>query len=171
MVAHHLAHSGISRFVKFRHYHEDLLGLRYDDSIGSALSARFSRMVVDAVVAAPYVVGAREFLDTFHRRLPLFVASGTPDQELQEILLRRSMHHYFLSAHGSPASKGEILQNLVRRHEYAPSRVLMLGDAMADLDGAREADIAFIGRAEPGLSPFPPGVLTIPDLRALAGHL
>ena len=171
VTAHHLAHSGISRYVKFRHYHENFLGIHYDGAIGEQLSARFSRLVVDAIVAAPYVTGAQEFLNTHHRRLPLFVASGTPDEELHEIVQRRGMRHYFESVHGSPATKGDILKGVIRRCNLVPARVLMLGDATADLDGAREAGAAFIGRAACGGSPFPPGVPTIADLTALAGQL
>jgi phosphoglycolate phosphatase-like HAD superfamily hydrolase len=171
VVAHHLAHAGISRFVKFRHYHEDLLGLRYDEATGKQLSARFSRLVVDAIIAAPYVIGAREFLDAWHDRLPLFVASGTPDEELREIVQRRGMQRYFKSVHGSPATKTEILRGVIARHQLASAHVLMVGDATADLDGARAAGTAFLGRTEAGGSPFPPDVPTIPDLTALAARL
>lgn len=171
VVAYHLQHSGISRYVKFRHYHENLLGVRYDESIGAQLSVQFSRLVVDAVVAAPYVSGAQEFLAGFHCRLPLFVASGTPEEELHKIVQRRGMQQYFRSVHGSPASKGEILHGIIRRDGLMPARVLMLGDAVADLDGARAAGTAFIGRAESANSPFPPDVPTIPDLSGLSAHL
>ena len=171
VVAHHLAHSGISRFVKFRHYHENLLGLRYDEATGEQLSARFSRLVVDAIVAAPYVTGASEFLDAWHNRLPLFVASGTPDEELREIVQRRGMQRYFKSVHGSPATKAEILKGVIDRHKLTAARVLMIGDATADMDGARAAGTAFLGRSETGASPFPSDVATIADLTALAAQL
>ena len=171
VIAHHLAHSGISRYVKFRHYHENFLGIPYDDAIGEQLSTQFSRLVVDAVVAAPYVAGAREFLDAWHDRLPLFVASGTPDEELREIVQRRGMQRYFKSVHGSPALKAEILKGIISRHKLAHARVLMVGDAIADMDGARAAGTAFIGRTDAGGSPFPPDVPTIADLTALAAQL
>ena len=171
VVALHLAHSGISRFVKFRHYHTELIGLPYDEATGELLSARFSRLVVEAIVAAPYVAGAREFLEAWHNRLPLFVASGTPDAELREIVQRRGMQRYFKSVHGSPTTKDAILKNILVRHKLAPSRVLMVGDAIADMEGALGANTAFIGRITAGGSPFPPETRTITDLTALAAQL
>ena len=171
VVAHHLAHSGISRYVKFRHYHEDLLGLGYNESIGRDLSDRFSRLVVDAVVAAPYVEGAREFLDAYHRRLPLFVASGTPEEELREIVSRRGMQDYFRAVCGSPATKAEILRNIGRTSGLAPERLLMVGDAAADFEGAHEAGTAFIGRVGPESTVFPIDVTTIGNLSELSSRL
>lgn len=171
VVEYHLTHAGISRYVKFRHYHEQLLGIPYTQAIGEQLSVRFSRLVMDAVVNAPYVAGAREFLDEYHRQVPLFVASGTPEEELREIVRRRGMQHYFRSLHGSPATKGEILEGIIRRHRFIPSRLLMVGDATADLDGARKAGAAFIGRASSEVKLFPSDVATIADLRQLPDQI
>lgn len=171
VVAHHLAHSGISRYVKFRHYHEDLLRFPYDETIGEQLSARFSRLVVDAIVAAPYVAGAHEFLESNYRRLPFFVASGTPEEELREIVKRRAMQHFFRSVCGSPAGKAEILSNIVDACGFPANRVLMVGDAIADLDGALKAGTAFIGRIGNETSTFPGNVVTIADLHELASRI
>jgi phosphoglycolate phosphatase-like HAD superfamily hydrolase len=171
VVEYHLAHSGISRYVKFRHYHEKLLGIPYTDTLGEQLSERFSRLAMNAIVDAPFVAGAKHFLDMFHRQLPLFVASGTPEEELREIVRRRAMQHYFHAAYGSPATKGEILRGVVKRHGFASARVLMVGDAIADLDGAREANTAFVGRVIGGHNPFPAGVATIDDLSELADRI
>lgn len=172
VIVHHLANGGISRHVKFKHYHENLLGLEYTETIGKTLSAKFSRLVVDAIVAAPFVAGAQVFLENFHRRLPLFIASGTPNGELREIVHRRGMQQYFESIHGTPATKGEIIKDIVRSKVLAPARVLMVGDALADLDGAREAGTAFVGRiTEQHGSPFPEYVRTIFDLTMLAAEI
>ena len=171
VVEHHLAHSGISRFVKFRHYHKDLLGLDYNEAIGRELSERFSRLVVDAVVVAPYVAGAREFLDAYHQQLPLFVASGTPEEELREIVRRRGMRHYFRTVCGSPATKAEILCTISRTNGFTPEQLLMVGDAAADLEGARKAGTAFIGRIGAETTSFTDDVATIGDLGELASHL
>lgn len=167
---HHLANGGISRYVKFRHYQENLLGLPYTDAVGDALSARFSRLVVDAVVAAPAVAGALEFLEHWHARLPLYVASGTPQDELREIVARRRMDRYFAGVYGTPATKGEILRRIATARALPPARLLMVGDALSDLAGAREAGADFVGRRVPGGETFPAGVPVIADLHELPAH-
>lgn len=169
VVAYHVANSGISRHIKFQYYHETLLGIPYNQAIGEQLSKSFSKITLDAVANSPYVTGAREFLEEFHRQLPLFVASGTPQEELREILRLRGMQDFFKAAYGSPASKSSIILDIVRRHNLTPARLLMIGDATADYIGACEAGASFIGRVIHNTdSPFPANVTTIPDLTKLA---
>lgn len=165
--AYHLEHAGISRYVKFRHLHQTLLGIRLSDAEVAQLGVQFSRLVLDAVVAAPWVRGACEFLDSHCATLPLFVASGTPDEELKTIVARRGMQRYFRSVHGAPATKGEIVAGIINRHGFNPREVLMIGDAIADLNGAQQAGARFIGRLHDDANPFPPDIPVIPDLTSL----
>lgn len=171
VVSYHEEHAGISRFKKFQYFQEVLLGIPYSDSEGEALSARFSKLVFDAVVDAPFVAGAKEFLDKQAGLLPMFVASGTPDGELRDIIGRRGMSGYFVSIHGTPSTKGEIINKLIETHALERSRVLMVGDALADLEGAHDAGVCFLGRVSGGRNPFPTGVDVIADLRDLPARL
>lgn len=171
VIEYHLAHAGVSRYRKFQHYQETLLGIPYTESDGERLSEQFSRQVVDVIVGAPYVAGAQEVLQKHSKCVPMFVASGTPDGELHEIVERRGMAKYFVSVHGTPATKAEILSRLILAHGFSAPRVLMVGDAVADLEGARKAGTAFLGRTVGGHNPFPAGVDTIPDLTPLAARL
>ena len=170
-VAYHLEHAGISRYVKFRHLHRTLLGVDLPDDEVAKLGEQFSKLVLDAVVAAPWVRGAREFLESFSTTLPLFVASGTPDDELKIIVARRGMTRFFQSTHGTPATKGEIIRTIVKQHGFDPRQMLMVGDAAADLDGARIGGTRFLGRISTEPNPFPPGVDIIPDMQRLAEFL
>lgn len=170
VVEYHLKHAGISRYRKFQYYQEQLLGVPYSSTDGEQLSVRFSQQVVDAIVQVPYVPGARNILECCLGKRPMFVASGTPEHELREIIERRQMTSYFVSVHGSPATKAEILQALIRTHGFSAPRVLMVGDALADLEGAEQAGTAFIGRVA-GHNPFPSAIETVVDLTQLAAYL
>lgn len=145
VIAWHEQHAGVSRFVKFRYWHEVLLQKTYTEAIEAALSNAFNRLVFDAVVTAPYIKGAFDFLEDYHQRIPLFVASGTPERELRDIVLQRGMKPYFQGVYGSPAAKAEILTSIARAHQWLPSQLLMIGDAMADLEGARQVGAQFLG--------------------------
>lgn len=169
VIHYHLAHAGISRYVKFKVWQEDYLRVPYQESDGAKLSEEFSTLVVDAIVAAPYVPGAREFLDAYHQELPLFVASGTPEEELLEIVAKRKMSGYFRAVRGTPATKGQILSHIMQSRGYDPARVLMVGDAIADWRGAQEAGAVFIGRTSNEADVlFPQGTELIADLTELA---
>jgi phosphoglycolate phosphatase-like HAD superfamily hydrolase len=168
VVGWHLAHGGVSRFQKFRHFHSEFLRRELGEVEEQELGRRFSQLVEDAVVASAWVPGALEFLEVHHLRLPLYVASGTPHDELQRIVLRRGMAGYFRSVFGSPASKGEILSSILSATGYSPQRVLMVGDATTDYEGALQAGTAFVGRVPEGAqNPFPPETPILTTLESL----
>lgn len=168
VVEWHLAHGGVSRFEKFRHFHQTFLGRALAPAEEAELGRCFSALVEEAVIAAAWLPGAREFLDGWHARLPLFVASGTPEEELLRIIERRGMAHYFAGVAGAPRRKSAILRDFLAHSGAAPARLLMVGDAMTDFDGATEVGVSFLGIAPAGANPFPTGVPVLPDLNGLA---
>lgn len=171
VVEYHLAQAGISRFVKFRYFQEVLLGVPYTDEDEKRLSMDFSLRVLENVVHAPFVVGAYEFLEGNYQKLPLFVASATPEDELLTIVAHRGMEKYFVSVYGAPAKKHEILKRIISSCCLAPERVLMVGDAMADFEGALEAGTGFVGRVIDGKNIFPSTVNIISNLTGLVDCL
>ena len=145
IIAYHKKHEGVSRFAKFRYWNENLLGQSYTEEIGEKLSRTYSQLVFDALVQAPYVDGALEFLKKHYQHIPLFVASSTPEPELREIIKHRSISHFFQGVYGSPATKSEILQVILTKRKLSPEQVLMVGDSLADCEGAQNVGAGFIG--------------------------
>ena len=145
IITYHKDHEGISRFVKFRYWNENLLGQSYTEEIGENLSRTYSQLVIDAVVQAPYIEGALEFLKKHYQHIPLFVASRTPEQELREIIKQRSIKHFFQGVYGSPQTKKEILKGILAKRKLYPEQVLMVGDALTDWEGAQGVGVEFIG--------------------------
>ena len=168
VVAHHLEHGGISRRQKIRHCHKTFLGIEVTSDEMAVLGRRFSTLVEDAVVAADWVAGAKAFLDAHCGRLPMFVISGTPEEELRRITARRGMDGYFVSVRGSPPVKEPIIEELLTEHGLKPERVLFVGDTMTDYRAATATGLPFLGRVPPGeQSPFPDGTRLVPDLTDL----
>ena len=167
-VAHHQANGGISRRKKIRHIHREHLGVRLSEDALEALCRRFSSLVEAAVVDCPAVAGAERFLAAHHRRLPLFVVSGTPHEELLRIVDRRHLARYFAGVFGSPPEKPPTIRAILRQHRLAAETVLFVGDARTDHDAAAETGLRFIGRVAPGTAnPFPAGTAIVADLTAL----
>ena len=169
-VGYHLAHQGISRFEKFRFYREQVLGLAFDDAVSVQMNADFDAIVQHRILAAPFVAGAVELLDGLRGRIPLYIASGTPEVELRRIVAARELEDYFDGVFGSPASKGVIAAQALSRHAVSCEQGLFIGDATADLDGAIAAGMLFVGRVAVGHpNPFSTvSALTVRDLAELA---
>ena len=167
-VAHHVAHAGLSRRQKIRDFHRVHLGGEPTANELDTLCQRFSELVEDAVVACAAVPGAEGVLETFHRRLALFVLSGTPSAELARIVARRGLDRYFTEVIGTPPEKPVSIRRLLREHGWRPRQVLFIGDGATDWLAARETGVRFLGRVRDGeANPFPPGTPVISDLRQL----
>jgi len=162
---YHLNNGGVSRFDKFRYFQTEILGKPpLTDAETATLANNFSALVMERVVAAPMVTGAQSFLDTAGRHLPLFVVSGTPTAELVEIIQQRKMAALFAGIWGSPGSKADNIAELLQDHGLPADRCIMIGDAIADLDGARANGVHFLGRvAESDDNLFPPDIRIFVD--------
>ncbi|MDA0997351.1 MAG: HAD hydrolase-like protein [Proteobacteria bacterium] len=168
VMVHHGKNEGISRLIKIRHCHLEFLGIELDQAALTEIAGRYGELVEAKVTAAPWVEGAREFLDNVRQDKHCFVVSGTPEPELRRIVDARGMTGYFTEVRGSPMDKTEIVDELIGRHGIEAAGALFVGDAEADRIAAVNNGIAFIGRVAAGqLNPFPPGTATIPSLREL----
>lgn len=168
-VAHHSYHAGISRVRKIQHYHSTFLHQPLSPEDLDLWVGRYSDLVEAQVVAAPAVVGVEAFLQAASTQLPLFVISGTPQDELQRIVSARGWEGFFTEVHGSPRLKADIIDDIALRTHLDLSRVLFVGDAMTDFDAAADRGVAFLGRVAPRHdNPFPPGTEIVDDLTDLS---
>lgn len=171
MVDYHRAHGGISRFEKIRYFYREVLREPLSDSELAKHADDFRTFAFNEVVAASWIPGAKEFLDTWHTHYAMFIASGTPDGELREIIDLRGMQQYFAEVHGSPEAKESIIQSILLRYTLAPQDVVFIGDAITDYRAAVATGIRFVGVAGHDTAVFPPGTLCIDNLCSLESAL
>lgn len=146
IVHYHLVNAGISRYVKFRYIYEQILGkdLRKDKEF--ELGRRFSKIVWQKILDAPFVAGAKEFLDTYKKKYQFFIASGTPEEELHNIIRAKGLQGYFKEIHGSTKKKADIINNIINNYNFVREEVVYVGDAQSDRIAAEQAGISFIER-------------------------
>ncbi|MBI1911119.1 MAG: HAD family hydrolase [Deltaproteobacteria bacterium] len=167
MVRYHLAHMGISRFQKFRHFYENILKSEYTPEMGQALGERFSCLVYEEVLKAPFVKGAAELLERHHREYLMFIASGTPQQELADIVRARGLEGYFRGIWGSPRLKAEILTGILAGYGLCRKEVVFVGDAETDMQAAIDAGTHFIARLSCMESPLAGERYKVADMERL----
>jgi phosphoglycolate phosphatase-like HAD superfamily hydrolase len=148
LMNYHREHGGISRFKKFEWFYREVVKAPLSNVMMDKLCDRFTQLCFDAVLYAPMVAGAKESLDLLSGRLPMFVASGTPEKELQDILIQRGLARYFKGIHGTPPEKQYLLEQIISNNRLDASKVLMVGDAITDLKAAQYCNSLFYGRGE-----------------------
>ena len=150
IVDFHLKKGGISRFEKIRKIYNDILHRPLSETHYRELCTQFSNLVVEEVVVAPWVNGAKEFLIQNEKRYKFAIVSGTPEGELKKIVQRREMERFFDSVRGSPKNKVTLLEELMDEYQLKPEEMMFIGDAETDWRAARETGVPFIWRHSPG---------------------
>jgi len=161
VVAYHLANGGISRYEKFRYYYENILKKQIDDRELHRLGKVFSKLVLKGVLASQFVTGAIESLNQIKKlNIPAYVASGTPQEEINYIVKKRGLSHFFEEVYGSPRKKNDIINQILEENGFQRSRCLFIGDAISDYNAAIETGIHFLGIVKKDdKSPFPNGTI------------
>jgi len=151
---YHLAHAGVSRYDKFRYFYKEILKRPLSEKEFAWLCERFSALAAGNVIKAPYVKGAREFLDGFHKRYALYVVSATPREEIAGIVKRRGMSGYFRAVYGAPDAKKDVVKKVIADEGMDPADAVYVGDALSDYEAAVSNGVGFIARLAGGTDVF-----------------
>lgn len=149
IVDYHKKNMGISRYIKFRYIYENILNLSLYPDKETELGERFSQLVFKEVVKAPFVTGAIDFLKNNIKSYLFFLASGTPEGELLDIIRQREINDFFREVHGSPEDKKDIIEDILLRYSLSKNEVIFIGDAGGDMVVAEDIGIPFIARIHP----------------------
>lgn len=155
IIAYHERNGGLSRYKKFAYIYKHILKMKLAPKDSRRLGKKFSRYSLEAVIKARPVKGAGPFLKKYHKRLKLYVVSGTPQDEMRLIIRRRKMGKFFHAVYGSPETKKQLIVKILKSGKLKRSEAVFVGDSVNDLEGAARAGIPFIGRIHKGpANPF-----------------
>ncbi len=165
VIAHHLKNGGISRFDKIRFFETEVLGHSLTEEQLTELCERFADIVKKQVIEALEIPGAQRMLESLAGICPLFVVSGTPQGELEEIVHARQWSPFFHELRGSPKPKDHHLIELLEAYSLSARQCLMVGDAETDRKAASLTGVSFVGvRGRDGQHPFPKDVSIVNDM-------
>lgn len=154
IVDYHLENGGVSRYEKFKYIYKEILRRPLNAEEFQALCSRFAAIVVEDVIGAPYVRGAKEFLENHAAEYKYFVVSATPQGEIEEIIRKRNMHRFFAGVYGAPAEKYAVVREILAKENIEPKNVAYIGDAMSDYLAAEDNSVHFVARTRSDESLF-----------------
>jgi phosphoglycolate phosphatase-like HAD superfamily hydrolase len=146
LVMYHAVHGGVSRYKKFEWLYREVLGREITREELAELGSRYADIAFEEVCRCDLVPGAESVLERWAGRVPLYVCSGAPHEELNEIFFRRGLDRYFAGIHGSPPAKTELLRGIIAQAGVEPATAVMVGDSVTDLDAAEAVGTLFYGR-------------------------
>jgi len=125
---------GRSRYVLFKDFFQFLGREPETDEIKTLLD-RYAAIVSLGYLDVCLTPDCLQMLEQLSAVRPVYIASGSDQEELRWVMNERGLTRYFSGIYGSPQSKVDILSSL------APvnlKRGLFVGDAQADFDAAQK---------------------------------
>jgi len=170
MMQFHYENVSVSRIEKFD-YLAALMGRRADSKLKIEMSDNFSEYVLEGILRVPLVKGAERFLKMAKGQLPLYLASVTPANELNHILEKRGLLHWFDGVYGCPPwTKANAIRDILSTKSILPGNSLLIGDSAGDQRAALETGVQFIAR-DSGLKFDERPPLIFLDMNEIADYL
>jgi len=172
IIRYHLKNSGVNRTKKFDYIYKHILHMPLTKMEKHRLEKTFSRLVFRKILKCPFVQGTPNFLEEFTKTKLIFVISATPERELNRIISRRKLRHYFKAVFGAPQSKVSAIRQILKRYRLKPTQTIYIGDARADWLAARATKVQFLGRwADSKNRPFPKSVSCVTNMTEVSNLL
>lgn len=132
------------RTVKFRHVYENILKRAYTPEIEKKLLAVYAGATTEAIINAPEIPGALEFVREASTWSKTALLSSTPHEYLIPIIKGRGWESLFTYIQGAPVKKSEWITATAARLGLSKHGVLFIGDTDEDARSAAEAGVDFI---------------------------
>jgi len=142
---HHEANGGMSRFDKIPIY-LNWAGVKFTKVMLNQYCERFSQLVLQSVIEAPWVSGAENFIRSNPHQQTFVLVTATPQNEIETILNALELKKCFSEVFGSPTRKDDAIRMILTSRGLDPSECLMIGDARADLEAAEKNQVPFLLR-------------------------
>ena len=147
MMKYHLEHMSLPRMLNFEYCVGEIMNRSGDPAAVKAMAGQFSELVFNRVIRCPEVRGARRFLEAFHLKLPLYVASLTPQDELIRIMTFRKLDGFFKGIFGNPpVAKTDAIRKVLATEKVPAAEAVFVGDSVADHAAAKTTGVRFMGR-------------------------
>ncbi len=139
---------GLSRHVQFDAFYEHFFQRAITETERARLNEVFRETCHRRLREVDFVPGVLDVVEKWRHRVPVYVCSGTPQEDLENTLKMREVDHLFTAICGSPPIKDQLLADIVKRVGTTPERTVMVGDSSTDADAAFAVGTHFYGRGQ-----------------------
>lgn len=146
LLIYHRQNGGLSRYVKFRHFFEEIRSEQISDQEINTLAERFSEIMRTRLTNRKLLIAeSTGFIANYCHRYQMHVVSGSDEKELQYLCSQLGLSQHFLSIHGSPTPKRDLISMLLKKFNYDRADVVFIGDSINDLEASEANGIDFLG--------------------------
>ena len=146
LMAFHRENGGLSRYVKFRYFFEDIRSESITKEEVNIWADKFSKIMMQLLINPDLLIQETlNFIKANTEKYKMHIVSGSDQTELRKICESLDIAKYFNSIHGSPTPKNDLVADLLQTHSYDKSTCLLIGDSKNDFEASKINGIQFMG--------------------------
>ncbi|QFZ54435.1 HAD family hydrolase [Oceanihabitans sp. IOP_32] len=146
LLDYHAANGGLSRYVKIRYFYENILGKTITEERVLQYAEAFSVLMKKELTSPDNLItDAVTFIKENYQKYSFHIVSGSDQEELRFLCKELGIDKYFISIHGSPTTKNQLVKTLLEQHAYDKNSTCLIGDSINDYEAAYVNNIVFYG--------------------------
>ena len=136
----HLNNIGRSRYFKFKFIFKNILRLKLTKKKIKILDEKFDFFLQKKIKKMTPSKSLTNFLRKKNQVWNLYISTGTPRAKIIKILKKKKLFEYFKKVYGSPSSKINHINKIIKNNQKS----IFIGDSFEDYRAAKQAKIKFI---------------------------
>ena len=142
----HAQNGGLSRYVKFRYFFEEIRYETISDEKLEELAQSFSSIMRGTLTSKELLISDTcTFIKRNCSNMSMHIVSGSDGDELRFLIQQLGFAGCFKSIQGSPVPKTKLVENLIQSGQVVKAQTCLIGDARNDFDAATQNGIDFYG--------------------------
>ena len=152
LIKYHRENGGLSRYVKFRYFFEEILNKDISEDQVNDLANSFSAIMIKRLVSPENLIqDSLNFVKDNCETILMHIVSGSDHDELNFLCKAFGIDGYFNSINGSPTPKNILVKNIVDKSNFIKTEIVLIGDSINDYDAAVDNGILFFAYNNPEL--------------------
>jgi phosphoglycolate phosphatase-like HAD superfamily hydrolase len=144
LLRYHTLNGGLSRYVKIRYFYEKILDKEITEKEVLKHANDFSVLMRKELINPNNLIQESvNFIKENYKNYNFHIVSGSDQEELRFLCKELNIDHYFLSIHGSPTPKKQLVKDLLELHKYKLEETCLIGDSINDYEAAISNSIGF----------------------------
>ena len=153
LLDYHKKNGGLSRYVKFRYFFEQIRNEKISEGEVQVWADRFSVIVKEMLLNKNLLIDETlSWVKENYNKIPMHIVSGSDQRELRSVCERHDINQYFRDINGSPTPKKQLVAGLLSANNYTPSQCLLVGDSINDYEAAEVNGIRFFAYNNPAIT-------------------
>ncbi|ACF14591.1 HAD-superfamily hydrolase, subfamily IA, variant 1 [Chloroherpeton thalassium ATCC 35110] len=145
LIVFHKKNGGLSRYVKFRYFFEDIRFEKVDEEKIYQLADDFSVLMRNLLIDNSLLIDETiAFVKDNYDKYDMYIVSGSDERELRFLCEKLFIDKYFKGIYGSPTPKTALIEKVLRENTaYLREECVLVGDSINDYEAAKQNSIHF----------------------------